>query len=717
MSEDQTTNDSMVNLLKFSGSKSIPLVMQAEVAECGLACLAMISTHYGYKVDMLSLRKRFNTNLAGINLKELVDLADNIGLSSRVLKCPIDEVNKLNIPCILHWDMMHFVVLTGITKNHITINDPAIGKRRLTQEEFSKHYTGIAMENTPTQDFQILDERVRMRLSQLWGKIAGLKTVLINLFVLSVLLQLFALTTPYYMQWVVDEVLVSQDKPLLVVLALGFSLMAVINIITTSVRGWLILRMSSLLSSQMSLNLLRHLLRLPMSYFENRHVGDVLSRFGSLAQIRERITTGVVETIVDGLMSFIVMAMMMFYSVKLSIIVICAIVIYGLFRISVYKALQHATEENILSKALEQTSFLENVRAIQTIKIFNKEAQRQSLWQSRYSDVINTDIRLGKFNISFDAINKLIFSLENIIVIYLAATIVMAGDLTIGMVLAFLAYKSQLVERVSDVIEQLIQFRMLRLHLDRISDIALTKEEEDREATKWLDKVQGQLVLENIYFSYSESEPEVIKNVSLTINAGEAIAIVGASGCGKTTLMKIMIGLLSPTKGRILLDGIDITQLGLIQYRDSISAVMQSDSLLSGSVADNITFFDPQPNLLKMQHCANLAAIAKDIESMSMGFNSLVGDMGSQFSGGQVQRLLLARALYKDPKIIFLDEATSHLDVDNEAKITEQINYLKMTRIIIAHRVETIKQADRILVLDKGEISHKKNFYNYNSYE
>jgi ATP-binding cassette subfamily B protein RaxB len=715
MSEYQTTNDSMVNLLKFSGSKSIPLVMQAEVAECGLACLAMISTYYGYKVDMLSLRKRFNTNLAGINLKELVDLADNIGLSSRVLKCPLDEVNKLNIPCILHWDMTHFVVLTGVTKNYITINDPAIGKRRLTQEEFSKHYTGIAMENTPTQDFQILDERVRMRLSQLWGKIAGLKTVLINLFVLSVLLQFFALTTPYYMQWVVDEVLVSQDNPLLVVLAVGFSLMAVINIITTSVRGWLILRMSSLLSSQMSLNLLRHLLRLPMSYFENRHVGDILSRFGSLAQIRERITTGVVETIVDGLMSFIVMAMMMFYSVKLSIIVICAIVVYGLFRISVYKALQHATEENILSRALEQTSFLENVRAIQTIKIFNKEAQRQSLWQSRYSDVINTDIRLGKFNISFDAINKLIFSLENIIVIYLAATIVIAGDLTIGMVLAFLAYKNQLVERVSDVIEQLIQFRMLRLHLDRISDIALTKEEENREATKWLDKVQGQLVLENIYFSYSESEPEVIKNVSLTINAGEAVAIVGASGCGKTTLMKIMIGLLSPTKGRILLDGTDITQLGLIQYRDSISAVMQSDSLLSGSVADNITFFDPQPNLLKMQHCANLAAIAKDIESMGMGYNSLVGDMGSQFSGGQVQRLLLARALYKDPKIIFLDEATSHLDVDNEAKITEQINYLKMTRIIIAHRVETIKQADRILVLDKGEISHKKNFYN--SYE
>jgi ATP-binding cassette subfamily B protein RaxB len=543
-----------------------------------------------------------------------------------------------------------------------------------------------------------------MRLSQLWSKMTGLGKTLTSLFVLSILLQIFALVTPYYMQWVVDEVLISQDKPLLIVLALGFGLLAIINVITTGVRSWLVLRVSSLLNMQMGVNLLRHLLRLPMSYFEKRHIGDLVSRFGSLAQVRERLTTGLVETVVDGVMSIAVLVMMLLYSVKLTLVVVAAILIYALLRLALYRPLHRATEESIQASAKEKTNFLENIRGIQTIKLFTSEPQRQSIWQNRYSEVINADIRLGKLNISFDVVEKLLFGLENIIVIYLAATIVMTSELTIGMVLAFIAYKNQLTERISSLIEQLILFRMLRLHMDRISDIALHEQEANRDSILPLNHVTGQLTLEKVSYSYGDNEPNVLDDISLTIKANESVAIVGESGCGKTTLVKLMLGLLKPCQGRILLDGQDITQIGLTQYRQQIAAVMQNDTLLSGSIADNLTFFDPEPNHLRMLQCAQLAAIDSDISKMTMEYNTLVGDMGSQFSGGQVQRLLLARALYQQPRLLFMDEATSHLDIANEAKISEHIKQLEMTRIIIAHRPETINQADRVIVMHSGRI-------------
>jgi ATP-binding cassette subfamily B protein RaxB len=693
-----------IELLEFSGKKRVPLILQAEMAECGLACLAMIASFHGHKLDMAGLRKRFSADLKGMSLQQMIALSDSMGLASRALKCPLEDVGKLALPCVLHWDMNHFVVLTGVTQSGVNINDPALGKRKLTFKEFSNHFTGIALELTPTKGFEQQDERQQMGLSQLWSKMTGLTKTLAALFVLSILLQVFALVTPYYMQWVVDEVLISQDKPLLMVLALGFGLLAIINVITTSIRSWLVLRVSSLLNMQMGVNLLRHLLRLPMSYFEKRHIGDLVSRFGSLAQVRERLTTGLVETVVDGVMSVAVLVMMLIYSVKLTLIVIAAIFIYALLRLALYRPLHRATEESIQASAKEQTNFLENIRAIQTIKLFTCEPQRQNLWQNRYSEVINTDIRLGKLKISFDAMNKLLFGIENIIVVYLAASIVMSGGLTIGMVLAFIAYKNQLTERFASLIEQLILFRMLRLHLDRISDIALSEQEANRDSTSPLNSVSGQLQLENVSFRYSDNDPNVIDNVSLTINAHESVAIVGESGCGKTTIVKLMLGLLTPTQGRILLDGQDISQIGLIQYRQQLAAVMQDDTLLSGSIADNLTFFDPEPNYLRMQQCAQHAAIEKDIGKMTMGYNTLVGDMGSQFSGGQVQRLLLARALYQQPSLLFMDEATSHLDIENEAKISEQIKHLEMTRIIIAHRPETIKQADRIVVMHQGKV-------------
>jgi ATP-binding cassette subfamily B protein RaxB len=289
-------------------------------------------------------------------------------------------------------------------------------------------------------------------------------------------------------------------------------------------------------------------------------------------------------------------------------------------------------------------------------------------------------------------------------VIYLAAMLVMVNSLSIGMVLAFIAYKNQLTNRLASLIEQLIQFKMMRLHLDRIADIALHEQEKNREGRAFVSQARGKLVLENISFSYSPDSSNIIDNLSMNIDAGDSVAIIGASGCGKSTLIKLMLGLLQPTAGRIQFDGQDITHMGLENYRKLIAGVMQNDTLLAGSIADNISFFDPEANDLKIEQCAQIASIHQDISKMSMGYNALVGDMGCNLSGGQLQRLILARALYKSPHILFMDEATSHLDVKNEARISEKVQELKMTRVIVAHRPETIKRANRLYLLKNGKL-------------
>lgn len=704
----------MSTSLNFSLTKTTPLILQTEIAECGLASMAMIAGFYGHKLDMPAMRKRFSANLKGMNLQQLIELGDKLGLASRALQCPMEDVQKLTFPCIVHWDLNHFVVLTKVAGKGInakySINDPAVGKRTLAKNEFSKHFTGICLELTPTKKFTAKNEQKNMKLSQLWQSISGLKTGLAKLIGLSLVLQLFVLLSPYYMQWVVDEVLIGFDQPLLTVLAIGFAIIAVVSVITDAVRSWLILRLSSVLNMQMGVNLLSHLLRLPMNYFESRHVGDIVSRFGSLAQIRERITTGFVETLVDGVMAITVLIMMALYSIKLTLVVLGAISLYTLVRLVLYRPLHQTTEEMIQNSAKEQSNFLENIRGMQTIKLFSKESQRQNTWQNRYAEVINSEIRLGRLQISFQSFNKLLFGLENVIVIYFAAIMVMSNSLTIGMVLAFIAYKKQLTDRFTNFIEQIIQFKMMRLHLDRIADIALTPQEANREGDSMFSQAEsnepkGQLKLENICFDYGQDNTPILNKLNLTIQAGESVAITGHSGVGKTTLMKIMLGLLQPTSGKILLDGKDISHLGLVKYRQHIAAVMQDDTLLAGSIADNICFFDPQANYLKVEQCAILAALNDDINNMTMGFNSMVGDMGSNLSGGQRQRLLLARALYQSPKVLFLDEATSHLDKANEAKISEQIQHLAMTRVMVAHRQETINMADRVYVLNNGKLT------------
>ncbi|MDA0155937.1 peptidase domain-containing ABC transporter [Vibrio sp. Makdt] len=688
------------SLLNFNSFKPVPLILQSELSDCGLACLAMISSYYGHKINIQSLKTFSLTDSYGMRLFDVIETAKCVNLSTRALKCSLNDISKLSFPCILHWDLNHYVVITGYKNGKYYINDPALGKRVLTEEQFSNSFTGVVLEASPNSDFKKEDSKVVMKINQLWSNILGLKTSLISLLTLTVIIQIIGLLTPYYMQWVVDNVLINNDESLLKILAIGFSLLLLVSITVSSFRGWLVIRISSSLSLQMGANLFNHLLNLPISYFEKRHVGDIVSRFGSLSAIQTMITNDFVEGVIDGFMTFIVLIVMYIYSPILSSIVLLSILMSFLVQLLYYYPNRRLEEEIISTGASEDSLFLESIRGIQTLKLFNLECNRLNDWINISSDIINSRIKQGKLGITEGAISSFISSLESILIVYIGASIVMEGNLSVGMLLAFIAYKQQFTSSCSALISKWFSFKMLSLHLERLSDIALEEKEESFESLQALTALKGHIRVDRLGFKYSSKSDWVFRDISFEVRPGESFAIAGASGCGKTTLMKIILGLLKPTEGSVYVDGVDICTISKSSYRNHVAAVMQNDTLFMGSLGDNITLSNESYDEGNLIECCRTACILEEIRALPMQFHTQVGDMGSVFSGGQLQRIFLARALYRTPTILCLDESTSHLDMHNEYMINSNLKEKSMTTIFIAHREQTISSADRVFYLD-----------------
>ncbi|MDP2562785.1 peptidase domain-containing ABC transporter [Psychrobium sp. 1_MG-2023] len=695
----------ILSLIKFSNTNRLTLLLQTESAECGLACLGMVAGFHGYKTDLITLRRRFSLSLKGATLEQIINISDQIGFSCRPLRLELDELNQLQTPAILHWELNHFVVLKKVTKGHIWILDPSRGERKISITEASKYFTGIALELIPSEGFTKKIEQSTMPLTTFWKKVSGLKKVLIQVFFLSFLLQLFALASPFFMQVVMDDIIISQDLDLLLVISGGFLLLAIISQATSTLRSLVLIHLGNQLSVQMTSSLFRHLLSLPLKFFESRHLGDIVSRFGSLSNIQSLLTTELIGAVLDGIMVITTLALMFIYLPFLAWFVIGVVAIYATIRIITFAPFRRLSEESIIANAKEDSNFMETIRAIQGIKIFGKEIQRQTLWHNHYAEAVNTGIRTAKLSLVIEVIYSLLFAVENIVVIYIGATSVINGEISIGMLLAFIAYKGQFTSKASALIDAAVSYKMLGLHLSRVADIAMTEPESGLKNDNAESPLIGPLTLKDISFRYDDGQPFLFENLNFSFPQGQSIAIIGPSGEGKTTLLKIMLGLFKPNSGDILDHGISIAHGGLRNYRSQVAAVMQDDQLLSGSLTDNISFFDPQVDHQLVEASAKLAAIHDDIMLMPMAYHSLVGDMGTSLSGGQKQRLLLARALYKQPKILFLDEATSHLDVKLETAVNNAIRQLNITRIIIAHRPETIRSADRIVRLKNKKLS------------
>ncbi len=692
-------------LLRFWSGHRLPVVLQTEAAECGLACLAMVAGYWGHRIDLPSMRRRFSISLKGTDLKGLIVMAQALLLDVRPLKLDLDHLRQLRLPCILHWDMNHFVVLHHVGRDRVGIHDPCVGARRLSIAQTSTHFSGIALELTPAARFRPMRETRSFSLVALMGRVVGFRRALAQLLVLGVALQVTALVAPFYLQWVVDEALVSADRDLLTVLGLGFLLLVAVQASIGAVRSWVTTVLSTNLNFQWFGNAFAHLMRLPLPYFEKRHLGDIVSRFGSIQTIQRSLTTQFVEGLIDGLLVIATLVVMLLYSVPLTLVACSTVGLYAVLRAALFRALREASAEQIVHAARQQSHFLESVRAVQSVRLFDRASERRAGWTNALADQFNADLRIAKLSIAYQGANTLLFAAERVVVVWLAALAVLDARFSVGMLFAFVSYQDQFGQRVAGLVDKLFELRMLRLHGERVADIVMTEPEEDVVEQEVDAKALAATIdLRGVSFRYADSEPDVLKDLSLTIAAGQSIAIVGVSGSGKTTLVKLLLGLLRPTSGEIVVGGMPLRQLGLGNFRRMVGAVMQDDHLFTGSIGDNIAFFDPQPDQARIEQAARTAAIHDEIVRMPMGFNTLVGDIGSGLSGGQKQRILLARALYRQPRILVLDEATSHLDVWNEQLVNAAIRQSRMTRIIVAHRPETIAMAERVVVLEHGRI-------------
>jgi ATP-binding cassette subfamily B protein RaxB len=516
-------------------------------------------------------------------------------------------------------------------------------------------------------------------------------------------MEILVLAAPFYMQLTVDEVIARGDVDLLLVLGLGFALLVLIKVASTATRSFIVLILQNTLSFQIGARLFHHLVRLPLSFFEKRHIGDILSRFGSIEPIRNMLAEGLITGLIDGLMAVLLLVMMFTYSVQLGFVVLFAFALYATLRLALFRMFRQRNENVIQSKAQENSTFIETVRAVQSLKLLNRENEQESQWLNRYADYVNANVRLGRARISFQAMNDTIFGLENVITVCLAARLALDNLITVGMIFAFISYKLQFTERTALLVEKLVDLRILGLHLERVADIALTPLERGHDQDlSYMRPIRGAIELRNVCFRYAETEPLILDNVNLRVAPGQFVTIMGPSGSGKTTLVKIMLGLLEPTSGDVLIDGLPLALIGPRAYREQIGAVMQEDKLLSGSIADNICFFETTFDQQRMIECAQIAGIHDDIIAMPMSYNSLIGDMGSSLSSGQKQRVLLARALYRRPRILFLDEGTAHLDTEKEREINANLRYLSMTRVSVAHRPEITDGADMILRIGRG---------------
>ncbi|AJO78569.1 peptidase domain-containing ABC transporter [Pseudomonas sp. MRSN 12121] len=686
--------------------RRLPLILQTEATECGLACLAMIATYHGYHTDLMGLRQRFSVSLKGASLKQLIQIAQQMRLGARPVKVSLAELGQLELPCLLHWDFNHFVVLKSVDAGGITLHDPARGLRHLSLDEASRSFTGVAMELWPDRGFEKQVAKPRIRLLGLMGRVTGLYRSLTQLLLLSGALELFALVSPFFLQWTLDNVIVSEDRDLLTTLALGFGLLLLMQQVVSGVRAWVLMYMSTLLSMQWRANVFSHLLRLPIQYFEKRHLGDVVSRFGSVDNIQQSLTGAFLTVILDGLMSVATLAMMLLYSPMLAAISIAAMSLYAIGRWAWYRPLRNATEEQIVHAARQQSHFLETVRGIRPLKLFQRQEERRSVWLSLLVEQINAGLRTQKLQLFYQQMNGLFFGVENLLVIWLGATLVMDGQFSVGVLMAFNAYKLQFSGRVASLIDKVFELRMLQLQGERLADIVLQPPEEEltQIAPDDLRRRPASLEVRGLRYRYAEHEPWILDGLDLAIADGESVAIVGPSGCGKSTLFNILLGILPPSEGQVRVAGLELSNLGLDGLRELVGTVMQDDVLFAGSLLENISFFDSSVDMPWLIECARMAAIHDDIQSMPMGYNTLVGEMGTVLSGGQKQRVMLARALYKKPRILFLDEATSHLDVRCEQMVNEAIRGLRITRIMIAHRPQTIACADRVVVLDDGKV-------------
>jgi ATP-binding cassette subfamily B protein len=691
------------------GRRQIPAVQQTTTTDCGAACLAMVLGYHGKQLPLAEVRKVTGSGRDATNAEALLAAGRWFGLRGRGVRADtVEALGALDPGAILHWRFNHFVVLEGLRRDGLHIVDPAGGRRVVSHQEARRSFTGVALLFEPAEGFEPEAAGARRQgLQRYLEPLLARSGPLIRVLVTSVLVQLFALAVPLLIGVLVDRVVPQQDVDLLTVLAAGLAGLVGFNLLAVLIRSHLLLELRTRLDAQLTLDFVDHLVGLPFSFFQERSAGDLMLRMNSNATVREILTAGALSTVLDGLLVSLYLIVLFIASPRMGLLVLGL----ALLRIVLLFATRRR-QKDLMSRSLESQSSSQSYQVqmlagMETLKASGSEHRAIEHWSNLFVDTLNVSLARGRLQAMIDALLAGLAVASPLAVLIYGAHQVFAGELTLGEMLALNALAAGFLTPLTQLVTTAFQFQLLDSYLERIEDVMQTPREQEPGspgAGRPADRLRGGIRLERVSFRYGPAAPVVVRDVSVDIAPGSFVAVVGRSGAGKSTLANLLVGLYRPSEGRILFDGMDLAELNLQSVRSQLGVVPQHPYLFGLSIRANIALSDPTLPLSRVVDAARLAHIHDDILAMPLAYDTLLADGGASLSGGQRQRLALARALVRQPAILLLDEATSALDAMTEGAIQRELAQLRSTRIVVAHRLSTIQDADLILVMDEGKV-------------
>lgn len=684
-------------------------VQQAEEMDCGAACLAMICKHYGIGMTLGKLRELANVTTQGATLESLARTGESLGFTTRGVQCTLDALRGFDLPLIVHWQGYHYVVVYGVSKRHVWVADPATGFKKMSVEEFERGWSGTCLVFTPGED---VAQTAATRSP--WVRFARYlvphKKILVHLFMATFVIQMLGIVPPIIIQNVLDGVIVHQDVGLLHLLIVGLIVSNLFTQLMATIRSALANFMVRKLDFNMMSQFFKHTLSLPYSFFAKRKTGDIFARFQENQTIRAFLTESTVTTVLNLLMLFIYFTVMFLYNVKLTLLLIACVVPIVVLTVLVTPKVKAYARESFAAGTDARSFLMEALGGVETVKGMGIERPVRLKWEKKYAKALEVAYRSQSFSIGVGLAGQLFNATTTIAILWAGANLVLARELTIGQLIAFNALMGSVLAPLMGLVGLWSQLNDAGVAMERLGDVLDIEPEqkpEDLASRVALPDLQGDICLDGVYFRYGGNETSyVLENISLEIKPGELVAIVGRSGSGKTTLAKLLVGFYPPTEGKLTVDGYDMSVIDKEYYRAQVGYVMQSNLLFSGTIAENIASGDESPDRRRIEEVAKRADAHAFISKMPLGYEQVVGERGMGLSGGQIQRLCIARALYHDPRLLVFDEATSALDSQSESNIIASMaDILKgRTAVIIAHRLSTIMRADKIVVLYEGKI-------------
>jgi len=692
--------------ISLSGRPQLPLIRQSTTTECGLAAVAMIAGYLGAKVDLVQLRRQFPAAGRGATLAGIARICRALRLSTRAIRCSLAEIGKLQTPCILHWQFDHFVVLKAVHRDHLLVHDPARGVVKVSRALAAEAFTGIALEVVRARGFRRARRPARLKLAGLMSlDFDGYRQFAAGM-LLALVAETLLLTSPLYLQVTIDQVLVNGDRQLLNTLLAGFSGLLLFQIAASAMRQLTFQFLSHVTVFDTSARILHQLLQRSLTWFRSRDLGDVQQRMLAMRHVQEFIVHAAPALVIDVLFIVLITAVLMLYDPLLTLLVISVAATWCLWRAAILPTNLRFSQDIAITEATVQTHFLETLRASQTVKMLGGEAARESEWRSLFADATNARLRVGNLRILDSGVRQLLFNGLRLAVIYWLARSSLEGRMSVGMVSAFAAYLGMFVTRAGGIVDRVIDYRLLEVPLTRLEDIVFSDVQPERHP-KNLPLRRKQIMaqgieLHQVAFRYSSDEALVLRDCTCRIEGGSFVAIAGGSGSGKSTLLRLIAGVEEPGSGDLRIGGRRLAELDNSRFRRHTGTVFEDDCLMKGSIAENIALFAEDADPAAVRRAAVAAGIATDIEAMPMNYHTRIGDLGSSLSKGQSQRVLLARALYRQPSLLLLDEATSGLDRDSERHVIEALRRLDVTRIAVTHSDQMLQAAHQVFWLNNG---------------